>query len=76
VLCYTEPMGLTEFAKVKQALIFEIINIVRGNGSEFAYPSTSVYVEKNDPLNAADYSTKTPQEHVDKTANPDSGIDE
>jgi len=76
VLCYTEPMGLTEFAKVKQALIFEIINIVRGNGSEFAYPSTSVYVEKNDPLNAADYSTKTTQEYVDKTANPDSGTDE
>lgn len=76
VICYTEPMAFNEFAKVKQALIFEIINIVRGNGSEFAYPSTSIYLEKNDPLNPEDYFSKTKQEKVDKTSNPDSGIDE
>ena len=76
VICYTEPMAFNEFAKVKQALIFEIINIVRGNGSEFAYPSTSIYLEKNDPLNSEDYFSKTKQEKVDKTSNPDSGIDE
>ena len=29
----------------KQNLIYEIMRIVRENGSEFAYPSTSVYVE-------------------------------
>ena len=69
-------MAFTEFAKVKQALIFEIINIVRGNGSEFAYPSTSIYLEKNDPLNPEDYLSKAKQENVDKTSNPDSGIDE
>jgi MscS family membrane protein len=76
VICYTEPMAFTEFAKVKQALIFEIINIVRGNGSEFAYPSTSIYLEKNDPLNPEDYLSKAKQENVDKTSDPDSGIDE
>ena len=38
VLCYTDPIGLTDFSKIKQNLIFEIIKIVRLNGSEFAYP--------------------------------------
>lgn len=76
VLCYTEPMSLTEFSKVKQALIFEIINIVRNNGSEFAYPSTSVYVEKNEALNPADYATESLDESINKTSDPDSGIDE
>ena len=58
VLCYTDPVGLTDFSKIKQNLIFEIIKIVRNNGSEFAYPSTSVYLENTDPLNVADYSTE------------------
>ncbi len=76
VLCYTEPMSLIEFSKVKQALIFEIINIVRNNGSEFAYPSTSVYVEKNEALNPADYSTESLDVSINKTSDPDSEIDE
>ena len=45
ILCYTAPVNLTEFSAIKQRLIYEIMRIVRGNGSEFAYPSTSVYVE-------------------------------
>ena len=45
ILCYTEPVTLTEFTAIKQRLIYEIMRVVRGNGSEFAYPSTSVYVE-------------------------------
>ena len=45
ILCYTAPVSLTEFSAIKQRLIYEIMRIVRGNGSEFAYPSTSVYVE-------------------------------
>ena len=45
VLCYTAPVNLTEFTAIKQNLIYEIMRIVRENGSEFAYPSTSVYVE-------------------------------
>jgi len=58
VLCYTDPVGLTDFSKIKQNLIFEIIKIIRSNGSEFAYPSTSVYIEDSDPVNIADYSTE------------------
>tara|TARA_Y100000590_G_scaffold56151_1_gene58863 strand:- start:2187 stop:3317 length:1131 start_codon:yes stop_codon:yes gene_type:complete len=45
ILCYTDPVTLTEFTAIKQRLIYEIMRVVRGNGSEFAYPSTSVYVE-------------------------------
>jgi len=45
ILCYTAPVSLTEFTAIKQNLIYEIMNVVRGNGSEFAYPSTSLYVE-------------------------------
>ena len=76
VLCYTDPVGLTDFSKIKQNLIFEIIKIVRNNGSEFAYPSTSVYVENTDPLNLADYSTEgLKAKDISHKAAPDKGDD-
>jgi MscS family membrane protein len=76
VLCYTDPVGLTDFSKIKQNLIFEVIKIVRNNGSEFAYPSTSVYLENTDPLNIADYSTEGLQEKdISHRAAPDKGDD-
>lgn len=76
VLCYTDPVGLTDFSKIKQNLIFEIIKIVRNNGSEFAYPSTSVYVENTDPLNIEDYSTEGLQaKDISHSAAPDKGDD-
>ena len=76
VLCYTDPVGLTDFSKIKQNLIFEVIKIVRNNGSEFAYPSTSVYVENTDPLNVADYSTEGLKEKdISHQAAPDKGDD-
>ena len=76
LLCYTDPVGLTDFSKIKQNLIFEVIKIVRNNGSEFAYPSTSVYVENTDPLNVADYSTDGLQEKdISHRAAPDKGDD-
>ena len=76
VLCYTDPVSLTDFSKIKQNLIFEIIKIVRKNGSEFAYPSTSVYVENTDPLNVADYSTEgLKAKDISHEAAPDKGDD-
>ena len=76
VLCYTEPVGLTDFSKIKQNLIFEIIKIVRNNGSEFAYPSTSVYVENTDPLDVANYSTEgLKAKDISHEAAPDKGDD-
>ena len=76
MLCYTDPDGLTDFSKIKQNLIFEIIKIVRNIGSEFAYPSTSVYVENTDPLNIEDYSTEGLQaKDISHQAAPDKGDD-
>ena len=74
VLCYTDPVGLTDFSKIKQNLIFEIIKIVRSNGSEFAYPSTSVYIEDTDPVDITKYSTEgLKSEDISHTSAPDEG---
>ena len=74
VLCYTDPVGLTDFSKIKQNLIFEIIKIVRSNGSEFAYPSTSVYIEDSDPTDISKYSTDgLKSEDISHTSAPDKG---
>jgi len=76
VLCYTDPVSLTDFSKIKQNLIFEIIKIVRTNGSEFAYPSTSVYVENNDPLETSSYTTTgLKAKDISHAAAPDQGDD-
>ena len=45
VVAYADPMGFAAFNKVKEKLIFNIMKIVKENKSEFAYPSTSLYVE-------------------------------
>ena len=74
VLCYTDPVGLTDFSKIKQNLIFEIIKIVRSNGSEFAYPSTSVYIEDSDPTDVFKYSTDNlKSEDISHISAPDKG---
>ena len=45
IVAYADPMGFATFNKVKEKLIFNIMKIVKENKSEFAYPSTSLYVE-------------------------------
>ena len=45
VVAYADPMGFAAFNEVKEKLIFNIMKIVKENKSEFAYPSTSLYVE-------------------------------
>ena len=45
IVGYADPMGFAAFNKLKENLIFNIMKIVKDNGSEFAYPSTSLYVE-------------------------------
>ena len=76
VLCYTKPIGFTDFSKVKQDLIFEIIKLVRANGSEFAFPSSSIYLENTDPIDPAEYSTDglAPQK-ISHDSAPDQGDD-
>ena len=45
ILCFTNPCNFTEFSTIKEDLVYEIMNIVRSSGSEFAFPSRSIYVE-------------------------------
>ena len=76
VLCYTKPIGFTDFSKVKQDLIFEIIKLVRTNGSEFAFPSSSIYLENTDPIDPSVYSTEgLPAENISDDSAPDQGDD-
>ena len=47
IICFANAtMSFTDYMTLKEELILEIIDIVRANGSEFAYPSTSLYVEQ------------------------------
>ena len=45
IVAYADPMGFAAFNEVKENLIFNMMKIVKANNSEFAYPSTSLYVE-------------------------------
>ena len=45
IVAYAPKMGFASFNTLKEKLIFNIMNIVKENGSDFAYPSTSLYVE-------------------------------
>lgn len=45
IVAYSDPVGFAAYNEVKENLIFNIMRIVKENNSEFAYPSTSLYVE-------------------------------
>ena len=45
IVAYSDPVGFAAYNEVKENLIFNIMKIVKANNSEFAYPSTSLYVE-------------------------------
>ena len=45
IVCYSEPCSFAEYCNIKESLIFSIMKIVEKNNSEFAFPSTSLYVE-------------------------------
>ena len=47
VRCFTVTNEWIEWLKVKERLAVEVKKIVEGNGASFAFPSTSIYVEKN-----------------------------
>ena len=47
VRCFTVTNKWIEWLKVKERLAVEVKKIVEGNGASFAFPSTSIYVEKN-----------------------------
>ena len=47
LICFTKTAFYKEWLNVKDKLAIEIKNIVEKNKASFAFPSTSVYVEKN-----------------------------
>ena len=47
LICFTKTRQFQEWLNVKDTLALEIKNIVEKNKASFAFPSTSVYVEKN-----------------------------
>jgi len=75
LLCYANPIGFTDFAKIKQNLIFEIIKIVRNNGSEFAYSSRSIYIENSETLDPRKYLAEDLAEKISHSSNPQQGED-
>ena len=47
LICFTKTKYYLEWMKVKDILAIEIKNIVEKHKASFAFPSTSIYVEKN-----------------------------
>jgi len=47
LICFTKTAHYLEWMNVKDLLAMEIKNIVEKNKASFAFPSTSIYVEKN-----------------------------
>ena len=47
LICFTKTKHYLEWMKVKDILAVEIKNIVEKHKASFAFPSTSIYVEKN-----------------------------
>jgi MscS family membrane protein len=45
IVAYSDPMGFAAYNEVKENLVFNIMKIVKANGSDFAFPSSSLYVE-------------------------------
>ena len=47
LICFTKTKHYLEWMSVKDTLALEIKTIVEKNKASFAFPSTSIYVEKN-----------------------------
>ena len=47
ILCYTATPDMNEYTKILGEVNYKIKSIIENSGTEFAYPSTSVYIEKN-----------------------------
>ena len=47
IYCFTKSTRWYDYTKAKEDLILEIIKIVKNNGSDFAYPTRTVHIEKD-----------------------------
>ena len=48
IYCFTNTNVFTDWLRIKEDLIFKIREVVEEAGASFAFPSSSVYVEKVD----------------------------
>lgn len=46
IMCYTKTSNLDEFTQVLSRVNYEVKKIIEDNKASFAFPSTSVYIEK------------------------------
>ena len=47
IYCFTKSTRWYDYTKIKEDLILEIIKIVKNNGSDFAYPTQTIHLEKD-----------------------------
>jgi len=47
IYCFTKSTRWYNYTKAKEDLILEIIKIVKNNGSDFAYPTQTIHLEKD-----------------------------
>ena len=47
VYCFTRSTKWHDFCEAREKLILEIMNIVKKNGSDFAYPTSTLHIEKS-----------------------------
>ena len=47
IYCFTKSTRWYDYTKAKEDLILEIIRIVKNNGSDFAYPTQTIHLEKD-----------------------------
>jgi MscS family membrane protein len=47
IYCFTKSTRWHDYTKSKEDLILEIIKIVKNNGSDFAYPTQTIHLEKD-----------------------------
>ena len=47
ILCYSAAKDYTHYSELKEKLVHRIMEIVRDNKSDFAFPSRSIYVESS-----------------------------
>tara|TARA_Y200000002_G_scaffold104593_1_gene85267 strand:- start:583 stop:1629 length:1047 start_codon:yes stop_codon:yes gene_type:complete len=46
VYCFTRSTKWHDFCEAREKLILEIMKIVKNNGSDFAYPTSTIHIEK------------------------------
>ena len=48
IYCFTRTTAWTTWLEIREQLAYEIKEIVASSGTDFAFPSQSIYIEKTD----------------------------